>query len=326
MNYLKLKRGLMTLFVGVCTLAAAGVAMAQAYPSKNLQIVVPFPPGGPLDIVARSVGDHLQATLKQTVVVENRAGATGNLGAQSVVRAPADGYTLLITLESALTANPAIYGARMGFDAEKDLRLVASLATFNQMLVVNAESPIKTFPQFVEAAKKGMNYASAGNASPGHLTMEALDSLIGGKLNHVPYRGNSPAVVDILGGQVDAGFVATPAVLQHVASGKLVALAVSGSKRSPLAPTIPTIAELGYPDATTQFGFVLMVRAGTPDAVVKLLNAEVVKVMASEAMRARLRPLDIEPAAGTPEEAAASLKAATLRWSRLIKDRKIQGD
>lgn len=323
---LSIKHRLCAALLSVCALAGAGAVSAQSYPTKPIQIVVPFPPGGPNDILARAIGQELAASLKQPVIIDNRAGATGNIGAQAVARAVPDGHTLLLTLDSSITANPAIYGKRMGFDAERDLLPVAMLATFNQMLVVNPSAGVNDFKQFVEAAKKGLNYASAGNASPGHLTMEALQSLIGSQLNHIPYRGNAPAVVDLLGGQVHAGFVATPAVLQHVASGKLKALAVSGSKRSPLAPNVPTIAELGFPAATSEFGYVLLAPAKTPEAVVQLLNAEVRKALASESVRARLRVLDIEPVASSSQEAAASLKAGTQKWAKVIRDRKIVGE
>ncbi|MDO8456734.1 MAG: tripartite tricarboxylate transporter substrate binding protein [Burkholderiaceae bacterium] len=323
---LSIKHRLCAALLGACALAGAGAVSAQSYPAKPIQIVVPFPAGGPNDILARTIGQELAASLKQPVIIDNRAGATGNIGAQAVARAAPDGYTLLITLDSSITANPAIYGKRMGFDAERDLQPVAMLASFNQMLVVNPSAGVADFKQFVDAARKGLNYASAGNASPGHLTMEALQSLIGSQLNHIPYRGNAPAVVDLLGGQVHAGFVATPAVLQHVASGKLTALAVSGSKRSPLAPNVPTIAELGFPAATSEFGYVLLAPAKTPEAVVQLLNAQVRKALASESVRARLRVLDIEPVASSPQEAAAALKTGRQKWAKVIKDRKILGD
>lgn len=321
-----IKHRLGAALLGACALVGAGTVSAQSYPTKPIQIVVPFPAGGPNDILARAIGQELATSLKQPVIIDNRAGATGNIGAQVVARAAPDGYTLLITLDSSITANPTIYGKRMGFDAEHDLRPVARLASFNQMLVVNPSTGITNFKRFVDAAKKGLNYASAGNASPGHLTMEALQSLIGSQLNHIPYRGNAPAVIDLLGGQVETGFVATPAVLQHVASGKLTALAVSGTKRSPLAPNIPTIAELGYPAATSEFGYVLLAPAKTPEAVVQLLNAEVRKALGSESVRARLRVLDIEPAVSSSQEAAASLQTATQKWSKVIKDRKIVGE
>lgn len=326
MPLLKLTRLLCaTLFVSAATLGAGSV-MAQAYPTKPITVVVPFPPGGPNDIIARTIGEQLATQLKQPVIVENKAGATGNIGAQAVSKANPDGYTLLITLDTSITANPELYGKRMGFDAQKDLRPIATLARFSQMLVVNPATGMNNFKQFVEMARKGLNYSSAGNGSPGHLTMEALQSLIGGDLNHIAYRGNAPAVIDLLGGQVQAGFIATPSVSQHVTAGKLTALAVSGSKRSALAPKVPTLSELGYPAGTTEFGYVLLAPAATPDAVVQMLSTEVRKIMASSTVTDKLKTLDIEAVVSTPQQAAADLATGRSSWSKIIQERGIQAD
>lgn len=301
-------------------------ALAQDFPSKHITIVVPFPAGGPNDILARTLGEALSVQLKRPVIVENKAGATGNIGAQAVAKANANGHTLLLTLDTSITANPELYGNRMGFDPSRDLRPVSTVARFSQMLVTAPGSQITQFKLFVDRAKQGLNYASAGNASPGHLTMEALQSLINGQLNHVSYRGNAPAVIDLLGGQVDAGFMATPSVAQHVSTGKLVALAVSGSKRTPLAPNVPTIAELGYPAATTEFAYVLLAPAGTPDVVVQLLNTEVRKAVSASALREKLKTLDIEPVGSTAQAAAEELATGRLRWSKVIKERGIKAE
>ncbi|MFC7410467.1 Bug family tripartite tricarboxylate transporter substrate binding protein [Hydrogenophaga atypica] len=309
------------------TLGLAGqVAVAQTYPSKAVTIVVPFPAGGPNDILARTLGERLADQLKQPFIIENKAGATGNIGAQSVSKAAPDGHTLLLTLDTGITANPELYGKRMGFDPARDLRPIATVARFSQMLVTSTASKITNFKQFVDSARQGLNYASAGNASPGHLTTEALQSLIQGNLNHVSYRGNAPAVIDLLGGQVEAGFMATPSVAQHVSTGKLTALAVSGNKRSPLAPNVPTIAELGYPAGTTEFGYVLLAPSATPEAVVQLLNAEVRKALASPALRDKLKTLDIDPVGSTTQQAADDLVAGRARWSKVIKERGIKAD
>lgn len=317
----------MTLLLAAAALAPlAAQAQAPGYPSKPITLVVPFPAGGPNDVLARALADRLGPALKQPIVVDNRAGATGNIGAAAVARAAPDGHTLLLTLDTSITANPALYGKRMGYDPDKDLKPVATLARFSQMLVVNPASKIGDMAAFVAAARKTLNYASAGNASPGHLTMEALQSLIGGELNHVPYRGNAPAVTDLLGGQVPAGFVATSSVAQHVVSGKLTALAVSGSKRSRLVPAVPTVAELGHPAATTEFAYVLLAPAATPEPIVQLLNGEFRKALADPAVTAKLQAMDIEAIAGTPQQAAADLKAGRERWTQVIKERGIQPD
>ena len=314
------------LAAGAALCLAAPFAYAQAFPSKPVTLIVPFTAGGPADVVARAVGDAMAASFKQPVVVENRSGATGNIGAQAVARSPADGHTLLLTLDSSLTANPALYGSRMGFDAERDLQPVTVIGRYDQMLVVNPAAGIADFKQFVEATKKGLTYASAGNASPGHLTMEVLQSMIGGQLNHVPYRGAAPAVQDLLGGQVEAGFVVTPSVLPHVANGKLRALAVSGRKRSALAPDVPTVGELGFPAATTEYSFVLLAPAATPPAVLRQLNTTVVQGIANAGVSARLRQLDVVPVGNSPAEAAAELATGRKRWAQVIRDRGIQAE
>lgn len=306
---------------------AAGHVHAQSFPSRPLTIVAPFPADGPNDILARALAEQLALQLKRPVTVENKVGATGNIGAYAVVRAAPDGHTLLLTLDTSITANPELYGSRMGFDAERDLRPVSTLARFSQMLVAHPGTQIASFKRFVDKARNGeLTYVSAGIASPGHLTMEALQSMIGGKLAHIPYRGNAPAVLDLLGGQGDLGFVATPSVARHVASGRLIGLAVSGGKRSPLAPKVPTLGELGYPQGTADFAHVLLVPAATPDAVVARLNAEVRKALASSTVASMLKDMDIEPVGSTTQQATADLAAGRARWSKVVKERDIQVD
>ena len=307
-------------------LACSAPANAQWKPSKPIRIVVPFTPGGGTDQQARRIAVALAEALGVPVIVDNKPGATGNIGAQLVAKAAPDGHTLLLTLDTSITANPALYGPRMGFDPEKDLRPVATLAHFSQMLVANPGTRLANFKQFTEAARKSLNYGSAGNASPGHLTMESLKSLIQGQLNHVAYRGNAPAVVDLLGGQVEVGFRATPSGAQHVASGKLVALAVSGSKRSPLAPQVPTLTELGQAAGTTEFGYVLLAPASTPEALVQRINAEVRKALATPGLVEKLRTIDIETVGDSASQAAAALAKGRVRWTQVIKDRGIQPD
>ncbi|MBE7942270.1 MULTISPECIES: tripartite tricarboxylate transporter substrate binding protein [Ramlibacter] len=323
------RRTSLQLLLGSIVISSCMVAAhAQAFPGRQVTLVVPFPAGGPNDIVARALAERLAATWKQPVIVDNKAGATGNVGAQFVARAPGDGHTLLLTLDTSLTANPTIYGKRMGFNVDKDLRPVAMLGRFSQMLVVNPSTGIADIKGFTQAATKaGLTYGSAGNASPGHLTMEGLHSLLtGSKFTHIPYRGNAPALIDLLGGQVQAGFIATPTVAQHVAAGKLKALAVSGSRRSPLAPGVPTLTELGYGGATADFGYALMVPGSTPDATVQQINTDLRKVIADSQVVARLRELDIEPVVGTEQQAAAALKAGRDRWARVIKAQGITGE
>lgn len=231
---------------------------------------------------------------------------------------------MLLTLDTSLTANAALQGERMGFDPGRDLHPITVIGRFDQMLVVHPSTGIENFRQFVDAAQKGLTYASAGVGSPGHLTMEALQSLIGGRLDHVAYRGAAPAVQDLLGGQVQSAFVVTASVAPHIATGKLRALAVSGRKRSELAAGVPTVSELGYPAATTEFAYVLLGPNATPPAIVSRLRDSIRNALDDERVRSRLRQLDITPSAGTPEEAATELAAGLRRWTQVIRERGIR--
>lgn len=310
--------------------AAAGSlcspAFAQDYPAKSITIVVPFAAGGPADALARALGERFQADLGRTVIIDNRPGATGNIGAQAVVRAPADGYTLLYTLDATLTANPELYGKRMGFDPEKDLTAVATIGRFDQLLAVNSKTGIKTMAQFVEASRKGLNYSSAGIGSPGHLTMEGLASYIHSNLNHVPYKGAAPATLALVSGEVDTSFIVTPALAQYVKDGRLTAMAVSGRKRSPLLPDVPTIAEAGYPGAAAEFSFVLMAPAGLPAPILATLSKETHKALGAPEVVAKLKQMDTAPVIDTPEQAAAELKKTRAHWAKVIKDRHFQAE
>jgi tripartite-type tricarboxylate transporter receptor subunit TctC len=261
------------------------------------------------------------------MVVENRSGATGNIGAQAVARAEPDGHTLLLTLDSALAANPELYGERrMGFDVEKDLAPIMTQVSFSLMLAVHPSTGITNLKEFVAATNKGngLNYSSAGIASPGHLTMEALHVQVGGTLGHIPYRGNAPATNALLAGEVAATFIATPGLLPHVRAGKLTALAVSGAKRSPLLPELSTIGEAGYSDATTEFTFVFLAPAGTPQPIIDELNTRMRKAMADPEITRRMQALAIEPIGSSPADASAYLQTARKRWGKLIKDSSIQ--
>jgi len=303
------------------SLAVAGSAMAQdAWPTKPIQLLVPYPAGGPADVMARTLADQLAGSLKQTVVVMNKPGAGGNIGAKAVATAQPDGYTLLFTVDASLTANPALYGARMGFDPHKDLRPISTVVSFGSTLAVHPSLKVSTLKQFVELARqRPLNYASAGNGSTGQLTMELFTGLAKVKLTHIPYKGAAPALTDMIGGQVDAGFLVTPGVLPHVQSGRLVPLAVSSAKRSRLLPQVPTIAEAGYPGATLEFGMVLLAPAGTPDAIVRRLQDETRQAMARPEVRKITDANDFEVVADTSEQAAARLAAMTQRLGDLIR-------
>jgi tripartite-type tricarboxylate transporter receptor subunit TctC len=223
----------------------AGAALAQtAWPDKPIRVVLPFPPGGPSDMVIRTVSDKLQTTLRQPIVVDNRAGAGGNLGTAEVARAAPDGHTWLWVPDSVITVNPHVY-KQLGFKVD-DLVPVSLATQFSSTLVCHPKVGVKTVSELVAKAKAGpMTYASGGAGVPGHLSMELLKSMAGFEMTHVPYKGPAPAMQDVLGGQVDCGLLAGPTVLPHVRSGRLVALGVSGVKRSPMLPEVPTIDEAG---------------------------------------------------------------------------------
>jgi tripartite-type tricarboxylate transporter receptor subunit TctC len=277
--------------------------------------------------MGRAIAERLSDQLKQTFIVVNQAGAGGNLGGKAVVQAPADGYTILLTLDAALAANPTLYGARMGFDPQKDLRPITTIMSFGQTLAVHPSMKVSTMAQFVELARrKDVTYASAGNASTGHLGMELLSSQAKLKMTHVPYKGAAPALNDMVGGQVDAGFLVTPGVAPYAKSGRLVPLAVSSRSRSKLLPQVPTVTEAGYPDATVEFSMVMLVPAKTPDAVVRLLEEQTRKAMSSPQMVKVLADNDYTVVNDTPEQAAARLQATTKRLGDLIRNSDIKAD
>ena len=309
-----------------CACLAASSAFAQSYPTRPIKVVVPFAAGGPLDQVGRAVFEKLSASLKQTFVIENRTGAGGNIGTEAVAKAAPDGYTLLFVLSGTLTANPALY-RKLPFNVEKDLRPISLLVGSSQMMVVHPTVPVNTLAEFVAYAKKQpLNYAHAGPGSGGHLAMEYFRTMAGFDAVQVPYRGNAPLVIDLLAGQVKAGFVATAGVIQHVRGGKLKGLAISSTKRSPLAPNIPTAAEAGYPDFKLVSNFVLLGPAGLPDAIADLLEREVRAALKSPELRDKFAAQDITAIGSTAAEAREFLRADTALWARIAKDANLRVD
>ncbi|MBX9872746.1 MAG: tripartite tricarboxylate transporter substrate binding protein [Burkholderiaceae bacterium] len=312
--------------------AAAGLlsltqAQAQAYPSKPVKIVVNFPPGGAADVLARLLSAPLQDALGQPVVVENRGGAGGNIGADAVAKAPGDGYTLLMSSGGTLSINPHLY-ARMPFDPNKDLVPVAAVARVAVYLVTRPELPAKNVSEFVAQLKANpgkLTFGSPGTGSSPHLAGEMLKSMTGTFAVHVPYRGGGPALQDLLGGQFDFWF--DPGVgLQHVRSGRLKLLAVGSSKRSPLFPDVPTLSEAGLKgfDADSYFG--LYAPAGTPAEVVTRINTEVNKILAGNAVRERIVGIGGEAAPMAPSAFGSVVAADSKRYGELIRSRNIKPD
>ena len=257
----------------VLILALPLLAQAQpAWPDKPTRIIVPLPPGGPSDIVLRSAAEKMQATLKQPIIIDNKPGAAGNLGAAEAARAPADGYTWLWSTDSLVTVNPHVY-PKLGFKPE-DLMPVMRASAFSQTLVCNPALGVKTVADLLLRAKeKPLSYASGGAGSPGHLTTELFMTATGIDMGHVPYKGPAPAMQDVMGGQVPCGFLAGPTVLPQVRAGKLVALTISGAKRSPLLPEVPTVAESGVAGFDATFSLALFAPKGTAKAVIDAMHA-----------------------------------------------------
>ena len=302
-------------------------AFAQGYPSHAVTIVVPFTAGGPLDFTARLLAEKLSASLKQPFVVENRAGAAGNIGTEAVARATPDGYTLLMVLDTPLTAHPALY-PKLPFDPERDFAPISIVARFSQMLVVHPSVPVNSLTDFVRFAKKNSVTVGSGGAkgNPGHLTMEALRVKAGFEAVHVSYKGNPQVVADLVGGHVQAGFLATPGVIGLVREGKLRALAVSSPLRTQGAPDVPTVSEAGYPGFDASFSLVMLAPAKTPASIRNVLEEEVRRALKSPGVQTRLREHELESVGVSGAAAENLLKATTAKWKAIIEAAKIQLD
>jgi len=303
-------------FCGAVQLAAA--QGAGAWPERAIRIVLPFPPGGPSDIAARLAADKMQLALKQPIVIENKPGAGGNVGTAEVARAAPDGYTWLFGPDSLVTVNPHVY-KQMPFKVD-DLVPVTVATRFNQTLVCNPALGVKTVAELVAKAKASpLSYASGGVGVPGHLSMELLQSMAGFQMNHVPYKGPAPATQDVLGNQVPCGLLAGPTVLPHVRAGKLVALGVSGSSRSPTLPDVPTLAEAGVTGYQADFTLVLWAPRGVPDPIVARFRQAFVDALRAPDVAEKLRAGDQVVVGNSPAEAAAELAADSQKWGALAR-------
>jgi tripartite-type tricarboxylate transporter receptor subunit TctC len=298
--------------------AVLAPAVAQTWPDKPIRVILPFPPGGPSDIVMRLAAEKMQLALKQPIVIENKPGAGGNLGPAEVARAAPDGYTWLWITDTVMTVNPHVY-KNLGFKPEA-LMPVTVGTSFNQTLVCNPAVGVKTLAELVAKAKSSkLSYASGGAGVPGHLAMELLQSMAGFDMTHVPYKGPAPAMQDVIGGQVACGFLAGPTVLPQVRAGKLMALAVSGSRRSPALPEVPTVAEAGYPAYLADFTLVMMAPRGTPEPIVARMRQLISDALKAPDVSEKLRAGDQIVVAGTPAEAATMLAADGRKWSEVVR-------
>lgn len=302
--------------------AALPVAAAgQGYPAKPVRVVIPYPAGSTPDIVGRTLSGKLQESLGQPFIVENRTGAGGNIGAEAVAKSPADGHTLLIGINGPAAINKFLY-KNLAYDSDRDLRPVSLLATSPQMLVVTPAVRASSFSEFVEHARANpgrLSYGSVGSGSASHLTMELLKSDARLFIVHIPYRGFPPAVTDMLAGNIDTMFAIIPAVLPQVRAGKMKALAVTGLRRSVLAPEVPCVGELGYPQLESLAWIGLLAPAGTPQDVVDKLNAEAVRSMRTSEVRESLGKQGFEVVASSADEFAGWIRTEQSKWSRVIK-------
>lgn len=316
------------LFAALLFALAVPAHSQTEYPSKPIRIIVQFTPGTSTDIIGRLVGQKLTEAWGQPVVVDNRPGAGAIIGTEAAAKAPADGYTLVMAVSSAFGINPGLV-PNLPYDVMRDFSLITNVVLTPQTLLVPAASPIKSVTELVAAAKAkpgALNYGSLGSGSTSHLTMELFRSTAGIQLTHVPYKGSPPAYTDLFSGNLQLMFDAVPAVIPHAKSGKLRALAVGSSSRSPFLPDVPTIAESGYPGFEAVGWIGLAAPAKTPEAVLNKINAEVVKILGTADMKERLAGLGVTPVGGTREQFTAFVRSEIAKWGKLIRDAGIKAD
>jgi tripartite-type tricarboxylate transporter receptor subunit TctC len=311
----------------VVLLAAAACACAQSYPDRPVRIIVPFAPGGGTDIVARLVAQKLADGLKQSVVIDNRAGGAGNIGAELAARATPDGYTLLVGSATILAVNPLIF--KVAYNPARDYAPITQLGSQPHLMVVHPSVAATNVREFVALAKEKrtrLNYGSSGTGGPAHLGGELFKIVAGIDMVHIPYKGTGPAVIDLVGGQIQAGILSLASSMPHAKSGKLRALAVASPKRIAVAPELPTIAESGYPGFEVRSWYGLLAPAGTPRAIVEQLHAQIAAVLRQPEVIARLASDGAEPGGDTPAEFAAYIKSEVERWGRVVKTAGIRAD
>ena len=326
---MKRHRAILTAGVVLAALVLAPVTLrAQSYPSKPIRLIIPFPPGGSTDILGRSLAQKLSEAWGQQVLVDNRGGAGGTIGADLAAKAPADGYTLLMGHIGTLAVNVSLY-PKLSYDPVRDFAPVSMVALVPNVLVVHPALPVKNVTELIAYAKANpgkLNYSSGGNGSAAHLAVEYFKLQTKTEIVHVPYKGTGPSVTDLIAGQVSMTMTGAPAVMPHVQSGRIRALGVSSPQRIPALAQIPTVAESGVPsfDATQWYGVVAPV--GTPKDIVARLNAEIRKIMQSKEMLERLNTEGAISAAGTPEQFDAYIKSEIARWGAVVKAAGMKAD
>ncbi len=311
-----MKRRLLALLFAL----APGLAAAQAFPTKPVRWIVPFPPGGPADLLARGVGQKLGEMWGQAVVVENKPGAAGNLGVDFAAKSAPDGYTLVVVPTGNIAVNPALF-PNLPYKAS-DLAPVTLMATVENVLVVNPGVPAKNLQELVALARAkpgSLSFASPGAGSQAHLAGEAIKAGAGIELTHVPYKGTGPALNDLLGGSVSMMFSQTSSALPHIKSGRLRAIASAAAHRSAVLPDVPTVAEQGFPGFEATSWYALMVPAGTPSAVIAKLHDDTVQVLKLPELREKLASLGAEAVGNSPAELAAIIQRESTRWAEVIR-------
>jgi tripartite-type tricarboxylate transporter receptor subunit TctC len=308
-------------------LAFPALVSAQAdYPSRPIRLIVTVPPGGAADFIARLVGAKISDALGQPVLVENRGGAGGTIAADTVAKAPADGYTLLQNSITTHGVGPHLY-SKLPYDPVKDFAAVSGLALLPLVMAVNADVPAKNVQELLAISKsQNLNFASSGNGGAPHMAAELFKSVTGASLTHVPYKGSGPAVADLVGGRVQIMFDAPPSLIQHIRAGKLRVLAAASAERNRLLPEAPTFAELGYPQVAVSLWYGLLAPAGTPKAAIDKLNREVVRALQSADVRDRLQAQGAEPMPGTPEAFAAFMQQEMAKWAPVVKQAGVKLD
>src|SRR5262245_3203112 len=320
--------GLRLFVAAACAAAVSGTALAQTFPAKPITIIVPFPPGGVTDPVARQVGQRMADNIKQPVIVENKPGASGIIAAEFVKRQPADGYTVLFAFTGSHAVNPTLY-SKLPYDPQKDFQPVTMLINSPHILVVPADSPAKSVADLVALAKSkpgGLTFASQGIGAGGHLLGEMFKGQTKTNLSHVPYKGSAPALTDRRAGRVALFFDALVTSLPYVRDGKLRALAIANKTRSKLLPDVPTMAEAGFPGIEMDQWFGMMVPAGTPPAVVQRLNQEFIRAVRSPDIEKSLTERGLEVVTSTPEQFAALIDRDTAALGKIVRESGAKAD
>ena len=320
-------RGLSCGLAAALWIVIAGAALAQTYPAKPIRMILPFPPGGPTDLLGRAVAQKVSDQLGQQVVADNRPGAGGNLGLELAAKAPPDGHTIVLS-SPLISISPSLY-AKLNYDPVKDLAPISLIAQIQNVLLVHPSVPAKTLKELIALARAApgkLNFGSGGVGTTTHLAPELLQSLTGVRMVHVPYKGSGLALVGLIGGEIDMLIMAVPAASGQIQAGKVRALAVLSSQRAPVIPNVPTSKEAGVQNFEVPIWYGILAPAGVPPEIVGRLNAELTKALTAPDMKDRLATVGIEPSSSTPEQFGAFIRSEAVRYAKVIKDAGIKAE